>query len=155
MDSHHQIFLTQEGIEELKREYKVLTEEKRPETVKRVAVAREQGDLSENSEYAAAKDELTFIDGRIQELEEIMRHAKIVGGTHSKSAVGMGCQVTVTIDGKRDTFTIVGEWEANPKEKKISHSSPLGKALIGKKVGEKIEVEAPAGRISYKIVNIE
>lgn len=154
MDTNNKIVLTKDGLAELKREHEDLATTKRPEAVARLAAARELGDLSENSEYAAAKTDLSFIDGRILELEEIIHGAKIVT-THGKSHVDVGCKVTLTINGKKETFMLVGEWEADPKEKKISHESPLGKALMGKKVGEKIDVEAPAGKLSYKILNIE
>lgn len=152
---HQKFLLTKEGLDELKHEYNVLVQQKRTEAVKRVAAARDQGDLAENSEYAAARDELSFIDGRIQELEEILKNSELISSKHSKNIIDMGCQVTLHIDGRRDVFTIVGEWEADPKEKKISHSSPLGKSLMGKKVGEVVEVEAPAGKLIYKIVHIE
>ena len=151
---HHQMILTKEGLEELKSEHKGLIGEKRPAAVERLSAARDLGDLSENSEYAAAKQDLAFIDGRIAELDEIIHAAKVVT-SHSKQKVDVGCKVTVHINGKKETFTVVGEWEANPTEKKISHSSPLGKALLGRKVGEKVEVEAPAGKVHYMIVEIE
>ncbi len=153
-NGQHQVMLTQEGLEELKSEYETLINEKRPAAVQRLADARELGDLSENSEYAAAKQDLAFMDGRISELEEILHNAKIVT-SHGKGSVGVGSTVTVHIKGKKETFIIVGEWEADPMQKKISHESPLGKALIGKKVGEEIHVEAPAGKITYKVVSIE
>lgn len=146
--------MTKDGLSELRRELEELVNVKRPEAVNRLADARDLGDISENSEYAAAKQDLAFIDGRIVELEEIIHGAKIVTN-HTKSQVDVGCKVTLTINGKKEEFMLVGEWEANPKEKKISHSSPLGKALMGKKVGEKVEVEAPAGTVLYKILNIE
>lgn len=153
-NGQHQVMLTQEGLEELKSEYEALINEKRPVAVQRLADARELGDLSENSEYAAAKQDLAFMDGRISELEEILHNAKIVT-SHAKGSVGVGSTVTVHINGKKEKFTVVGEWEADPMQKKISHESPLGKALIGKKVGEQIEVDAPAGKILYKVVSIE
>ncbi|OGG30039.1 transcription elongation factor GreA [Candidatus Gottesmanbacteria bacterium RIFCSPLOWO2_01_FULL_49_10] len=154
MDPHHKMVLTKEGLEQLKAEYDELVNKKRPEAVARLSDARGLGDLSENSEYAAAKQDLAFIDGRIAELEEILHTAKIVTN-HGKTHVDIGCKVTLHINGKRDIYTVVGEWEANPKEKKISHESPLGKALMGKKSGESVEVEAPAGKILYKILHIE
>lgn len=147
--------MTQEGLAELKHEHESLVKTKRPDAVQRVAAARDQGDLAENSEYTAARDELTFIDGRIAELEEILHKAQLISNNHTSTAVDVGCRVTLHINGKKDIYTIVGEWEANPLEKKISHSSPLGKALMGKRVGEKVQVEAPAGTISYKVVHIE
>ena len=154
MDTNNKIVLTKDGLSELKREYDDLVNVKRPDAVTRLADARELGDLSENSEYAAAKQDLAFIDGRILELEEIIHGAKIVTN-HPKNAVDVGCKVTLTINGKKEMFSLVGEWEADPMQKKISHSSPLGKALMGKKVGEKVEVEAPAGKVLYKILSIE
>lgn len=150
----HNVLLTKEGLTELKKEYDSLLNEKRPEAVKRMAAAREQGDLSENSEYSAAKDDLAFIDGRIIELEELLHKAKVIAHKSSRSLVDMGCRVTLHVGGKKDVYMIVGEWEADPKEKKISHSSPLGKALMGKKVGDTVEVAAPAGKLLYKILQI-
>ncbi len=155
MDPNNKMLMTREGLAELKREYDELVNVKRPAAVTRLADARELGDLSENSEYAAAKQDLSFIDGRILELEEILHSAKLISTNHPKSTVDVGCKVTLHVDGKKEEFMLVGEWEADPKEKKISHESPLGKALLGKKVGEQVEVEAPAGRVMYKIVGIE
>jgi len=151
------IYLTKEGLEELKKEYDQLNSVRRPELLERVSQARSMGDLSENAEYTAARDELTFVDGRLDELEEIINQANIIQEDHGKgshSLVKLGSIVILNVKGKKEEFTLVGEWEADPKEKKISHESPLGKALIGKKVGENIEVEAPAGKISYKIESI-
>jgi transcription elongation factor GreA len=149
------VLLTQEGLAQLKQELDDLVNAKRPQAVKRVAAAREQGDLSENSEYSAAREDLSFIDGRILELEEILHEAKIISTRHSKSNVDLGCKVTLHINGKDEVYKIVGEWEADPKEKKISHSSPLGKALMGRGIGDEVQVEAPAGKIKYKILQIQ
>lgn len=155
-ESNQKILLTAEGLEELKKEYHELVEKKRPGLVDRLADARELGDLSENSEYAAAKEDLAFVDGRIIELENILKDAQVVLiSKRQKSSVSLGCKVHVKINGKDVVFTIVGEWEADPTEKKISHSSPLGKALIGKKVGEVAIVEAPVGKLDYKVIKIE
>ncbi len=151
------IVLTQEGLEELKHEYDILVHSKRPDMVVRIAQAREAGDLAENSEYAAAREDLAFVDGRIAEIEAILNNAKTIhhikNGKNNK--VDLGCKVYLHVDSQQVTFTIVGEWEANPTERKISHESPLGKALMGKRVGDTIEVDAPAGKITYKIVKIE
>jgi len=155
MEPNGKVLLTKEGLQELKKEYSGLKDVKRPVAVQRLSDARELGDLSENSEYAAAKQDLSFIDGRILELEEIIHGAKLISGTHTKSQVDVGCKVILHINGKKDEFMLVGEWEADPTAKKISHESPLGKALMGKKVGDKVEVEAPAGKILYKILGIE
>ena len=154
MTDTQKILVTREGLDELKTEYDNLVNKKRPEAVDRLAAARGQGDLTENSEYAAAKQDLAFIDGRIAELEQVLHEAKVIV-SHSRSKVDVGCKVTLHINGKKEVFTIVGEWEADPTAKKISHSSPLGRALLGKKMGETVEVEAPAGKIVYKILHIE
>ena len=153
MDGQNQMILTKDGLEELKSEYDELVNKKRPVAVTRLSAARDLGDLSENSEYAAAKQDLAFIDGRIAELEEIIHAAKVVT-SHGRQKVDVGCKVTLHVNGKKETYTVVGEWEANPTEKKISHSSPLGKALLGRKVGEKVNVDAPAGTVHYTIIEI-
>lgn len=154
MDPNQKVVLTKEGLAELKAEYDEIVHKKRPAMVARLANARDQGDLSENSEYAAAKEDLAFIDGRIAELEEILHSAKVAAG-HKKGQVDIGCKVTLSIDGKKEQFTLVGEWEADLVNKKISHASPLGMALMGKKEGDSVHVEAPAGKILYKILHIE
>ena len=146
--------LTKEGLVELKKEYEELVKTKRPIAVVRLSEARENGDLSENSEYSDAKEDLSFIDGRIAELEELLHGAKVVT-SHGKTHIDVGSKVTLHINGQKDVFHLVGEWEADPMNKKISHSSPLGKALMGKKAGDVAEVDAPAGKILYKIVSIE
>lgn len=146
--------MTKDGLAELKAEYDELVKVKRPAVVTRLSDARDLGDLSENSEYAAAKQDLAFIDGRIVELEEILHGAKVIAN-HKKGQVDVGSKVTLHVGGKKEMFTLVGEWEADPASKKISHSSPLGKALLGKKVGETAEVEAPAGKVLYKITQIQ
>lgn len=155
MNNHTDVLLTKEGLSHLKKEYDSLVNEKRPNAVKRMAAAREQGDLSENSEYTAAKEDLAFIDGRIIELEDLLHKAKLITVKPSRSHIDVGSKVTLATNGKRDVFTLVGEWEADPKVKKISHSSPLGKALMGKKVGDAAEVAAPAGKLFYKVIHIE
>lgn len=152
MDSK-KIYLTKEGLEELKRELEEIKKTRRPEILNRVSQARNMGDLSENAEYTVAREELSFIDGRIDELEEILKQAVLINNNHS-STIKLGSTVKVNTDDGKEVFTVVGEWEADPKESKISHESPLGKALIGKKVGEKVEVEAPAGKIVYTIEDI-
>ena len=150
------IYLTREGLEDLKKEFEELSKVKRPDVLTRVSQARDMGDLSENAEYVAAREELSFIDGRIDELEELLGQAVLIDEVHKSSSkiVKLGSTVTLIVKGKKEIFTVVGEWEADPKEKKISHESPLGKALIGKKVGEKVQVEAPAGKISYSILSV-
>lgn len=148
------IQLTKQGYDELVAELDALKNVKRPKVVARISNARDQGDLSENSDYIAARDELNFTDGRISELEEVLANAQVMS-KKATSSIHIGKKVTVKVSGAKHTFHIVGEWEADPKQKKISHQSPLGQALLGKKVGDKVEVEAPAGKIQYHIVSIE
>lgn len=152
------VLLTKDGLENLKKELEQLQNVKLAEVVARVAKAREDGDLSENSAYQFAKQEQEFVEGRIEELEEIVKNAKLValdGHAGKSGIVDVGCTVTVSAGGKKQVFQIVGEWEAKPAESKISGSSPLGKALVGKKVGEKVDVDAPAGKVVYSILAIE
>ena len=148
------IKLTKDGLEALKKELTILREVKRPKLVERLANARSQGDLSENSDYQTAREELEFLDGRIEELEEVIKTAS-VASTSKADGVGVGTKVTVKVDGSKAVFNIVGEWEADPVNKKISSESPLGKALVGKNIGDKVEVDAPAGKLHYEIIAIE
>ena len=148
------IQFTAEGLSEIKAELSGLKGAKLTAAIERVARARDFGDLSENAEYHAAKEELSFIEGRIEELEGIVLRAEVVGGKNKKGTIDIGCKVTVTLGGKEHTYEIVGEWEADPLKKKISHTSPLGQALVGKKIGENVEFVAPAGKVIYKIKKI-
>jgi len=149
------IKLTKTGLGELKKELAELLDVKRPKLVDRLANARQQGDLSENSDYQSAKEELEFLDGRIDELTEVVQTAVVADGVKNGDGVGVGTKVTVKVNGKENVFDVVGDWEADPVNKKISDSSPLGLALIGKKVGDKAEVEAPAGKVVYEILAVE
>lgn len=146
--------LTKTGLDTLKQELDELLNGKRPKLVARLSNAREQGDLSENSDYQSAKEELEFLDGRIDELSEVIKTA-VVADDPKNGGVGVGAKVTVKVKGKQVIFNVVGEWEADPMNKKISESSPLGVALVGKKVGDTVEVDAPAGKVMYEIVDVE
>jgi len=148
------LILTQEGLDKIKNELKELIENKRTEVAKRIKEAREAGDISENSEYDAAKQEQSYVEGRISELEEIVKNAK-TNDLQIDDQVGVGCRVTVHMESAEDTFYIVGGPEADPMAKKISDDSPLGSALLGKRVGEKVEFEAPVGKLVYTILKIE
>lgn len=153
MDKKTQI--TKQGLEALQQELDVLVKEKRPKMVDRLANARSMGDLSENSDYQNARDELEFLDGRIAEVETVLRSAVVVDGNGASGEISVGTKVTLKVDGKTINYHIVGEWEADPAEMKISHTSPLGRALVGKQKGEQVEVEAPAGKLIYEIISIE
>lgn len=150
--------LTKQGFAALQAELEELVNVKRPKLVDRLSYARGEGDLSENSDYTNAKEELDFLDGRISELEDVLKDAVLVdektNGNGKAGSVGVGAKVTVKVGAQKHQFEIVGEWEADPVQKKISHESPLGQALMGKKTGEKVEVEAPAGKITYEIVSV-
>ena len=147
--------LTHEGLKQLQDELRQLLETKRPATVERLSKARAMGDLSENSEYTAAKEELAFVEGRIKEIEEIERNAEVVSNNTNSSTISLGNQVTVESGGEKEIFRIVGEFEADPMAKKLSSTSPIGKALIGKKTGETVEVNAPSGKLTYKVLEIK
>lgn len=155
MRNNKNIQITKKGLETLKKELYELKEVKRPIVVERLSNARTQGDLAENSDYHNAKDELEFLDGRITELEDVLKNASLITNGANNGGVSVGTSVTLRVNGQKHLYHIVGEWEADPLQKKISHTSPLGVALIGKRVGEKVEVEAPAGIILYEILSIE
>lgn len=148
-----QKYFTKEGLENLKKELKRLKEKKRPYLVKRVTKAREMGDLSENSEYSSAREELSILDLRIKEIEANLKIGKVIK-KHNKKTISLGSKVSIKTKGKSYVFTIVGELEADPLNQKISHHSPLGKALLGKKPGEIVEIQAPLGKIIYQIEKI-
>lgn len=148
------IQITQSGLEALKKEYDGLVNQKRPALVDRLANARTQGDLSENADYQNAKDELDFLDGRISELDDVLQNAELVA-EEKNGHVTIGAKVTVKVNGNKMEYHIVGEWEADPMKKMISNTSPLGQALVGKKKGEKVEVEAPVGKVVYEILSID
>lgn len=150
--------LTAEGLEELQQELKELTEIRLPAVIDRVAKAREYGDLSENAEYSSAREDQTLLEARISEIENILANAQVVHQTRSTTTVGMGSKVTVTIVGKKAkkiVVTVVGEFQSEPGDNKISSVSPLGKALMGKKKGDKVKVTAPAGEVEYEIIDID
>ncbi len=150
MDKNKTILLTPQGQQELLAELEDIKKNKLPAVIDRVSKAREFGDLSENAEYHAARDDHAWIQGRLEELEAVLAQAQIIE-TGSGGPINIGSRVVVNVNGTEHEFHIVGEWEADPAAKKISHESPLGKALVGKTAGEKVEVEAPAGKIIYHI----
>jgi transcription elongation factor GreA len=154
MDKKDAVYITKEGLKKLKSELAVLVDEKRPEIAKKIKEAREMGDISENSAYDDARQEQAFIEGRIEELEEIIKNA-VIREVKAKDSVDVGAKVVVHIEGDEEEFHIVGATEADPLNRKISHESPLGSALLGKKVGEKIKVEAPVGDLTYTVLKIE
>ena len=147
-------YLTAEGLKKLEERLKFLQDVRRPEVAERLRQAVEEGgDLSENAEYEDAKNEQAFVEGEILRLETILSSAQVIEETGKKDTVVLGARVTVVEAGERDKeiYHIVGSAEADPAEGKISVESPLGKALIGAKVGQKVIVNAPAGEITFVI----
>lgn len=147
------IEMTQEGVDKLKAELEDLITNRRVDVTEKIKNARSLGDLSENSLYDQARAEQAFVEGRIQEIEVILEQAKIIQSGPADQ-VSLGSKVVVQIDEDQEEYTIVGEPEADPANAKLSHTSPLGQALLGKKVGEEVKVDAPAGTISYRIQSI-
>lgn len=149
------IMLTAEGYLALETELNTLKTEKRPEVIKALKEARALGDLSENSDYDAARNEQAQLEARIKELEFKLEHCTIAEET-SKDVVNVGSQVTITYDdGEVEEYKIVGSLEADPFDNKISNESPIGKAIIGHKKGEVVEVVSPNGNFSVTITDIK
>lgn len=154
----HSVPLTKEGFETLKEELRKLRSEERPKVIQEIASARLHGDLSENAEYHAAREKQGFIEGRIADLEDKLGRAEIVDlAGQSIEQVRFGAYVTVEDDESGDsrTYRIVGDLEADIKVNKISVSSPIAKALMGKKVDDLVEVQAPKGAMAFTITAIE
>ncbi len=154
------IILTEEGVQKLEEELHYLKTTKRPEVAEKIKVARDFGDLSENSEYDAAQNELAIMEARIKDIEETLKNVVILDQSKiSKDIVSIGSKVTIKDlnfpDEEPETYILVGMTESNPSENKISDQSPVGKSLLGKKKGEKVLVDAPGGEFEYEILDIE
>ena len=153
-----EVILTAEGYKKLQQEIDLLRGEKRREVAERIRVAREFGDIAENAEYDDAKNEQAMLEHKIAQLEERLLSARVITKREiSKDTVSVGAKVTLRDIAARKSFEyhIVGSAEANPAENKVSNESPVGKAIMGKKKGETVEVTAPRGTIRYKIVEIK
>ncbi len=158
MTDKNRELLTQEGFEKLQQELKYLTEVRRKEVADRIRQAREFGDISENSEYDDAKNEQYLLERRISEVQRRLRNAKIVDPTGTEAgSVDLGTCVTLRAVGKKEerTFQIVGANESDPGSGKLSHSSPIGRAVLKRRVGEKVTVTTPRGAAEYEIVRVE
>ena len=158
--------LTTDGLKKLEQKLEHLKSVRRQEVAERIKQAIEFGDISENAEYADAKNEQAFIEGELQSLEKMLRSAKLIETCDANSeTVGLGCTVTLkevkegktraANNGREMIYTIVGSAEADPGEARISNESPVGSAVLGQKVGQIVEVVAPAGRMKFKVVNIQ
>jgi len=145
--------LTETGVEELKAELKTLKEQK-PDVVEELKRARSQGDLSENADYDVARNELERVENRIKEVENILQNVEIIQKPRSNGVVELGSTVELKSKNSKTTFIVVGSVEANPIEGKISDESPIGKALIGKKVGDDVEIKVPSSTSVYKVSSI-
>ncbi len=147
-------YLSREGLQKLREELDELVNLRRAEVAGRIHDAKEHGDLTENAEYEDAKNEQAFVEGRIQMLESLIKNATLIDEHHSNDHVQIGSTVKVSGPDGNQTFTIVGSTEAKPTEGRISNESPVGRALLGKKKGENVSVQVPAGDIAYKITGI-
>ncbi|MBT3412794.1 MAG: transcription elongation factor GreA [Candidatus Jacksonbacteria bacterium] len=148
-------YVTKAGFETLTEELEDLKKVKRREIAQRIKEAKELGDLSENAEYASAKDDQSFNEGRIAELESMLQDVKIIKNTGKKGGkVDVGSKVKLKIDSEELEYMIVGSSEADPLNGRISNESPLGKAFLGKEVGSEVEIEVPAGKVVYTILEI-
>lgn len=152
------VYLTKEGADKLRAELEELKGPRREDLARRLRIAIQQGDLSENADYIATKEEQGFLEGRILELEAILRDVTIIDeNKKGRDRVEIGAHVTLQEDGypEEETYYLVGPNEANPREGRISHESPIGQALIGKKVGDTAVAQTPNGQIQFKIIKIE
>ena len=151
-----EVYLTKEGLEEIKKELDVLKKEKRPEIIKAIKEARALGDLSENADYHAAREDQAVIEGRIQELEYMVDHAVLIMEERT-DRVGMGNSVKIKYVGEEDeeVYKIVGSLEADPFSNKISNESPIAKAIMGKKKGAVVTVDSPNGKYDIEIIEIK
>ncbi len=149
-------YLTPEGAEELRQELDRLIQVRRPELAQKLKEAVAQGDLKENADYHDAREQKSFVEGRIQYLENILRTAVIITNKGSTDMVRIGAEVTIREEGtdEDEIYMIVGAAEANPREGKISHESPIGAALLGQKKGALVQVETPGGVTKFKIRKI-
>lgn len=150
-----EIILTKEGLEKVQKELQELKEAKRPYVRDRIKKAKEFGDLSENAEYEDARNEQSFIEGRIQELEEMLKNAKIIESKKNASIISVGDIVTIDCEGEKSTYELVGATESDPLAGKISVESPIGRSLLGKGKGHIIKTQTPGGEVECKILEIK
>ena len=146
--------VSQEGLDNLNAELENLKTVQRPEIIARVATARSHGDLKENAEYEYARKEQSFIEGRIQMLEQMLRHAEVIDLSQPTDSVRLGSTVDVESDGERFTYSIVGSTEAKPALGRLSNNSPVGRALVGARAGDEVTVELPSGTVVYKVIAV-
>lgn len=154
--TNHETLLTPEGHQRLEEELYYLTTVRRPEVAKAIHDAKMDGDVSENAGYEEAKRQQAFLEGRIMTIESLLTHAVIIESNGPSDTVVLGSQVTVVEEGlEPETYVIVGSVEANPSDGRISNESPLGRALLGQRVGDKVAFETPGGLVEMDILHIE
>jgi transcription elongation factor GreA len=153
-NTKNEFHLTADGLQALKDELQQLTTSKRGEIAERLKEAKADGDLSENAMYDAARDEQSFVEGRIAEIEHILKHAAVISNK-GRGVVSLGSKVHVELEDGEQEYVIVGSTEANPDKGYISDQSPIGKALLGRKQGDEVTVEVPSGTIIYKVKRID
>jgi transcription elongation factor GreA len=147
--------LTAEGAKRLRAELAELTEVKRPEVIARIRAAKELGDLKENADYSSAREEQSFLEGRVQAIEAQLRTAVIAVVPGAGSGADLGSKVTVEVDGATDTYTLVGTAEADPSSGRLSVASPVGRALLGALAGDEVAVKTPRGAVTYQVLSVE
>lgn len=154
--NHEPHFLTPAGKDKLEKELKHLTTVRRPQVAALLRAAIEEGDLTENAGYDEAKRDQAFLEGRIKEIEAVLRNVRILVGNGNKDLVGLGSQVTITEVGSdhEETYMIVGSAEADPAGGRVSNQSPLGQSLLGRRVGDTVEVSAPGGLLQFEVRSI-
>lgn len=157
MNVQQPVYLTVEGVENLRRELDHLVNVKRPALAERLHKAIQQGDLAENADYTTAKEEQGFLEGRIMQIEAMLRNTVIIQEDGPKDEVTLGSLVVAVEEGteEAETFRIVGPAEANPANNKVSDKSPIGRALLGHRVGDTVMVKTPGGEIVFRILSIQ
>ncbi len=158
MSNNHPIYLTEEGLHKVKEELEYLITVRRREVAQMIAEAKAEGDISENAGYDEAKTAQGFLEGKIRELENVLKKAQVIAEDETPAnVINIGRTVVVREDGTdlEESYTIVGSLEADPLHGRVSNESPMGKALLGKKKGQKAIVESPGGQIVFKIIKVE
>lgn len=157
MNSPNEYYLTEEGIAKLRAELEELKGPRRAELAKRLRTAIQQGDLSENADYSKAKEDQAFLEGRVQEIETMLRNAVVITQNgRADGVIDIGAKVTIAEKGRPPAeYHLVGAQEANPRAGKISNESPIGRALLGRKAGETVTAETPAGPLNFEIISVE
>lgn len=158
MSNNQPIYLTEDGLQKVKEELEYLVTVRRREVAQMIAEAKAEGDISENAGYDEAKTAQGFLEGKIRELENILKHAQLIKEDAAPAnVVAIGRTVIIQEEDMdtKETYTIVGSREADPVNGRVSNESPMGKALLGKKAGQKVKVESPGGQITFKIIKVE